>query len=243
MLARTEESRGHNEGCVPRQGSWWQVPSRMDSRTDPKAGSGSLGEAETAGVIVQVALDCFARRGYAATSMREIARDVGIQPASIYSHFTSKEEILWSAYSRANQTLDQMQDEVLPGDRVGDAGPQQDLRAFIRTHARFHAENGQIAMIANSQMASLRADHYEKATVWRDSYEQRLRTLLEAAVDAGFANVSDVKIYVYAILQMGMAIATWFRTDGDWTVDEVVDRYDEMARRMLCMDQGSAGAS
>lgn len=207
----------------------------MDSRTDPNAGSASLAEAETARVIVQVALDCFARRGYAGTSMREIARDVGIQPSSIYSHFTSKEEILWSAYSRANETLDQMQAEVLEKDRLGTAGTEQNLRAFIRTHARFHAENGQIAMIANSQIASLRADHYEKATMWRDRYEARLRGLLQEAVEAKLVQITDVKMYVYAILQMGMAIATWYRPDGEWTVDEVVEHYDEMTERMLCL--------
>lgn len=37
--------------------------------------------------ILNAALICFAERGYAATGMREIARQVGIRAPSLYNHF------------------------------------------------------------------------------------------------------------------------------------------------------------
>lgn len=190
-------------------------------------------EGDTRRVIVSAALDRFAAEGYAATSIRDIAGDVGIQPASIYSHFRSKEEILWYAYGEAMSTLASMQASVLPQDRMDDPRPRADFRAFVRTHVRFHVRYSQIAKIVNSQMASLSAEHYKAASDWRHDYEQSLRRLMEASLAADHTTVPDVKIYAYAILQMGMSVAIWYDPGGEWSEDAIVDHYDEMGMRLL----------
>ncbi|GIE89081.1 TetR/AcrR family transcriptional regulator [Actinoplanes regularis] len=43
---------------------------------------------------VTVALELFARQGYTATSLREIAERLGVTKAALYFHFRTKEEIL-----------------------------------------------------------------------------------------------------------------------------------------------------
>ncbi|HEX5465200.1 MAG TPA: helix-turn-helix domain-containing protein [Candidatus Limnocylindrales bacterium] len=50
--------------------------------------------------ILDVALDHFSRRGYAATSLREIAQELGITKAALYYHFQSKEDILLALHLR-----------------------------------------------------------------------------------------------------------------------------------------------
>lgn len=50
--------------------------------------------------ILDAALICFADQGYAATGMREIARQVGIQAPSLYNHFSGKREILVALLER-----------------------------------------------------------------------------------------------------------------------------------------------
>lgn len=44
--------------------------------------------------IAKAALDLFAEKGYAATSMREIAEQLAITKAALYYHYPSKEEIV-----------------------------------------------------------------------------------------------------------------------------------------------------
>lgn len=48
--------------------------------------------------IFEVALDLFSKKGYDSVSLREIADEVGIKKSSIYSHYSSKEEILMSIF-------------------------------------------------------------------------------------------------------------------------------------------------
>jgi len=54
----------------------------------------------TKGRIIEVSLKLFAQSGYHAVSVRDIAREVGIKDASIYSHFSSKDEILETIVAR-----------------------------------------------------------------------------------------------------------------------------------------------
>lgn len=52
--------------------------------------------------ITSVAIDLFRKKGYADTSMHEIAERVNLNPSSLYHYFSSKEAILESIYAQDN---------------------------------------------------------------------------------------------------------------------------------------------
>lgn len=64
--------------------------------TTNTTGTGRGGGQETRRRVQRAALDLFTRQGYDATSMREIADAVGVNKASLYYHFASKQAILQS---------------------------------------------------------------------------------------------------------------------------------------------------
>ncbi|MEQ4719799.1 helix-turn-helix domain-containing protein [Nonomuraea sp. B19D2] len=65
---------------------------------------------QTRADIQQAALTLFTERGYDATSMREIAEQIGITKAALYYHFDSKEAIILSLFQENMRALDDLLD-------------------------------------------------------------------------------------------------------------------------------------
>src|SRR5258705_7747281 len=85
--------------------------------------------------IEDVASDLFRERGYAATSIRDIARALSVQGASLYAHVTSKEDVLWAIVDRAATRFELAADAAqaaAEAHRPGD--PAEALAALVRAH-------------------------------------------------------------------------------------------------------------
>jgi len=65
--------------------------------------------------ILEVALDLFIRKGYEATSMREIAEPLGISKAALYYHFPSKAHILMALHLEMHRATRDLHDVPEPG--------------------------------------------------------------------------------------------------------------------------------
>lgn len=187
---------------------------------------------ETADEIRRAALRLFAREGYEATSMREIAGTVGIKAGSVYNHFPSKEEILWDLTQGA---MSDLKDQVLA--ELADLGdhptPGYRLQAFIRAHVRFHAENGEKATLVNRQMPGLSAVHYRQVIAMRSEFEQILEVILAEGAAAKEFNLVEGRVTRYALLQMGIAVATWYRRGGGISVESLCDIYTDLGDRLV----------
>lgn len=186
----------------------------------------------TADEIRQVALEQFAQAGFDATSMREIAGTVGIQAASLYNHFGSKEAMLWDLTLSALDELTIGRETAMaildPG-----ASPVERLGRFVTAHIAFHARHRDQAVLVNSQLGSLSEEHYREAVARRHGYESHLRLIIDDGVRTGDFDPPDVRVSAFAILQMGMAVSSWFRPDGPHTIEELCEIYADLATRML----------
>nr|WBU15387.1 nucleoid occlusion factor SlmA [uncultured bacterium] len=67
---------------------------RISRSREHRTGRGTRRGPQTRKHILDVSLRLFSERGFARTSIRDIARDVGITDAAIYYHFSSKQELL-----------------------------------------------------------------------------------------------------------------------------------------------------
>jgi AcrR family transcriptional regulator len=65
--------------------------------------------------ILEIALDLFIRKGYAATSMREIASPLGISKAALYYHFPSKAHLMLELHLQMHRAMADLHDIPAPG--------------------------------------------------------------------------------------------------------------------------------
>lgn len=172
--------------------------------------------------IKTISIDLFFKKGYFATSISDIARGSGIQKASIYYHYASKEDLLFHILMSTMQDLT----STLKRRLAGVDGTEQRMRAAVRSHVCFHLQRQKENFIANSELRGLTVEHCRSIVNQRDEYELIFQGLIRQGAGKGvFADV-DVKILSYAILTLCTAGATWYKPSGRLTVDEIADIYE-----------------
>jgi AcrR family transcriptional regulator len=102
-------------------------PAAPDERTGPPPAPRRPGK-ETAERILDAAEACFARKGYAGTTLRDVATGVGIRIPSLYNHFASK-EVLYAAVLERGMTPVL---ELLSGSVDEPSSPYPDPSRLIR---------------------------------------------------------------------------------------------------------------
>ncbi|MFC8845918.1 MULTISPECIES: TetR/AcrR family transcriptional regulator [unclassified Micromonospora] len=186
------------------------------------------GRPDRAEQVRAAALDLFAARGYQLTTMDEIGERAGIRGPSVYKHVRSKQDLLAGIMLRTMTALLENQQAAL--DSSDDIETR--LRRVAEAHVRYHARHAAEAFVGNREINSLEEPHRADILDRRGTYERRLRQLIADGVDLGRFRVPSTRLASYAILDMGIGVAMWFRPHGELAEDEIVHQYGEMALRI-----------
>ena len=133
--------------------------------------------------IEDVASELFREHGYSGTSVRDIARALDIQGASLYAHVASKQDVLWSIVDRTASQFEAAADEALAG--LGDADPMARLRALALAHVGVVVEDIGRASVFIHEWRSLGPERRALTLTRRDAYEQRFRDVIREGIEAG----------------------------------------------------------
>ncbi|WP_371169073.1 TetR/AcrR family transcriptional regulator [Aliiroseovarius sp. 2305UL8-7] len=175
--------------------------------------------------VREAALTLFARHGFAAVSMRQIAAEVGVQAGALYLYTKDKQSLLYDLM-RAHM------DELLAAWEVEakGTGPLEALEAFSRFHIRFHLERPDAVFIAYMELRNLTEDNFASIEALRRDYEGKLEEILRAGQDYGVIHAPDIRLSTMAIIAMLTGVNTWYREGGRLSRDAVADRYWDMVR-------------
>lgn len=178
--------------------------------------------------VRDAALKLFAQHGYAAVSMRQIARDVGVQAGALYNYTPDKQSLLFDLM-QTHMTELLAAREAMP---VGGT-PAETLENFTRLHLRFHSERPDEVFIAYMELRNLTPENFAKIEALRRAYEDGLEAILRAGVDSGDFEVNDPKIATMAVIAMLTGVNTWFREGGRLSLAEVEQIYWDMIRKAV----------
>ncbi len=174
--------------------------------------------------IVQAAAQIFRRKGYHAASMQDIANAVGLQKASLYHHFASKQDILLEILDQALDLLIDDMEQILEADRPPDVKLRQAMVSYIDrvTH------QADLAAVLQLEHRSLEPRKRARHIARRDRYDALWRTLIRQGVEAGAFRRLDETIVTFALLGIQNWMITWYRPDGRLKPREIADVFADL---------------
>jgi AcrR family transcriptional regulator len=181
--------------------------------------------------IEVVASELFRAHGYAATSVRDIARALDLQGGSLYSHVTSKEDVLWAIVARAARAFEDAAAVAMSA--TNGQAPATRLRALIRAHLAVVTADPGDASVFDREWRHLARARREEILVRRDTYEARIRAVIEDGIATGSFAPVDAGIAATFVLTVLNAVAVWYRPDGPRTPGEIAETYADLCLRAL----------
>jgi len=159
-------------------------------------------------------------KGYAATSVRDIAKALDMEPASLYSHFKNKEDIL-------KMTCFELADKFeLAVKEVNDIyfNAEEKLRMAIKLHIEILTENLDSAIIFIRDWRNLTGEALDQFVVKRNLYEDGFKEIVQTGLDEGVFKETDKKFATLTILSSVNWIVEWYKPDGKLNAQEIADK-------------------
>ena len=184
--------------------------------------------------IEDAASSLFHAHGYAGTSVRDIARAVDMQGASLYTHVASKQDVLWSIVEPTAARFETAANAVEaadPGSIV--FGPGVHLISLVRAHVGVVTADVQRASVFVHEWRALDRGRRDEIARRRDAYESRFRSAIAKGVETGAFAPVDPPLTAAYILTALNGLVTWYRPDGRLTARAVGDVYADLTSRAV----------
>jgi AcrR family transcriptional regulator len=174
-------------------------------------------------------LAAFEEHGYHGTSVRDIARRVGVTVPALYYHYENKQAMLFALLSKSMEALLDKCDAALA--QAGD-DPVARVSALVECIVRFMAYRGSKGLL-DSEIRSLTPENRTVYIGMRDRLDEQLRAVVTDGVHKGLFHTGHPVEAGRALLTMCHAVARWYDLGGELTPEELAQRYVTLALGML----------
>ncbi len=170
--------------------------------------------------LIMAAAKLFRQKGYAKATVRDLAKEVGIQSGSIFHHFKTKEDILVAVMEKVVlEITDKMTNALL---NVKDV--KEKIKIIV------HSELDSILGATHDAMTvlflewrSLSKENQDKILALRSRYEQIWLDILEEAKQEGIISADMFILRRFLNGALGWSI-NWYREDGKLSIKELADQ-------------------
>lgn len=171
--------------------------------------------------ILQTAKHLFGTKGYHATTVRDIAGDVRMQPGSLYAHVSSKLDLLYEVMEEgAGRFLSAL--EPIARSR----GPAAErLRRALEAHLGVICEHLGLATVFFSEWKTLDAERRRLIQEKRDRYEAMLGEIIADGVRSGEFGPVDQKFARLLVLSAANWAYQWYSPHGPLSQAEIAYRF------------------
>jgi len=170
--------------------------------------------------ITETAAKLFRKKGYIATTMRDLAAELGIEAASIYHHVKSKEELLETI------CFDMASKFILNVKEVNDIyfNAEDKLRLAIKLHIQTITENQNQSAVFLQEWRNLSELNLSKFKMLRDQYENQFTVIIIDGENEDIFDFIDKKFAVLSILSTINFVNEWYNPKGKMNAAEIADK-------------------
>jgi AcrR family transcriptional regulator len=170
-------------------------------------------------LILQKAALMFREKGFAATSMRDLAETVGIEAASLYNHIQSKSEILQDITFRMATDCNE---HLTSLDNNGMTSTQK-IESLIRFHVQMMINRFEDYYVMVNEWIHLSEPHLTDFSVQRRNYVQKMENIIQQGIDNKEMKAVIPYVAVLTILSSVRGLEFWHRSRQHITPVEMED--------------------
>lgn len=172
--------------------------------------------------VLQAAARLFRDQGYAATSLRDVAKAAGMLPGSLHYRYASKEDILSALMEHA---IDRLIEGVLTASAAG-SDPLERLRLAMVAHIKILLSGEDSVYVLLYDWRSLSPAAERAIAKQRKRYEQFADELLAQAA-AYVPTKPGVDLFLLRQFGFGAAnwVAQWYDPKGPYTPEAIADAF------------------
>ncbi|HZD04325.1 MAG TPA: TetR/AcrR family transcriptional regulator, partial [Longimicrobiales bacterium] len=171
--------------------------------------------------VVSAAGRLFARRGYHGTSMRDLGQELGLLGSSLYSHVTSKEDLLVEVVEKGAGLFEQ---SARRASKARGSGAER-LRNLIAGHVDVMVDHLDEVRTFLNEARFLEPEHRRRIVAARDAYEAEFRAAIaDGLADGSLAWQVDPKLGGIMLLSILNALERWYDPQGALDRRALVER-------------------
>jgi len=171
--------------------------------------------------ILESAAQVIRQKGFHGASMADIAEAVQLQKASLYHHFSSKQEILLELLDRALGMVSVGMAQVMQQDVPAD----EKLRLAMRSYLKILSEQGDLVSVLLLEHRSLDPENQSLHIPHRDRFENMWRDLIQEGVETGVFQCEDIPMTARGLMGVMNWTITWYRPNGKLSIEEIADHF------------------
>ena len=156
-------------------------------------------------VITRKASALFRKKGFPATSMRDIAEAIGVEASSLYNHIESKSEVLEYVCFRIGRLFINHLKEV----EFNKQNNLSKIESILRFHISMMIEEYESVYIAEHEWRHLPEPFLNDFKNQRRNYRSRLAAILQKGIDAKEIDAVNPYVAVLTILSAISGIEGW----------------------------------
>ena len=147
----------------------------------------------------------FRIKGYSATTMRDIARDVGMEAASLYNHISSKQLILSDLLMELAQLFTEGM-ETISQSPISDL---EKLEELIKLHVDLTMSHTDAISLLPSEWVHLEEPQHKEFLILKDAYERKFKIIIAAVIAEGNQSDIDPDVTLFSILSTLRWLYSW----------------------------------